>query len=294
MLLKNRLHVVALLLLLSACAHASPDARPDGQVGEKALVVHVIDVGQGDGILIQTPDGKNYLLDTGPRGPTRKIVFPYLEALGVTRLDGIIISHSHSDHAGGLEFFAGKFDVGALYSSGFFHESGRNLRALKKFKKAGIPHKTVRQGAVLKLGADVIVKILHPPDFWEGRASQVNDFSIFMRLSYGDMDFMFTGDGEVPAERSVLGSKLALKSEFLKVGHHGSESSSSPEFLDAVAPDYGIISCGRKKQFGHPHEPVLKRLNERKVKLYRTDTQGTIIVRTDGYDVDIKTLGVQE
>lgn len=293
MVFKKRFYVVALLLLVSACAH-TPQARADGEVGEQALVVHFMDVGQGDGILIQTPDGKNYLLDTGPRGATRKIVFPYFDELGVTTLDGIIISHSHSDHAGGLEFFAGKFDVRTLYSTGYFHESGRNLRALKKFKQAGIPHKTVRKGAVLKLGGGVIVKVLHPPDFWTGRPAQINDFSIFMQLSYHDMDFMFTGDGEKAAERTVLKEKLSLKSEFLKVGHHGSESSSAAEFLDAVAPDYGIISCGRKKQFGHPHEPVMKRLAERKVKLYRTDTQGTIIVRTDGYDVDIKTLGVQE
>lgn len=285
------------VLLAAACAHAAPGA-PTGfeapPVGDESLEVHFMDVGQGDGMLIRTPDGKNYLLDTGTAGARRQI-FPYFEKLGIERLDGIIISHSHADHAGGLYHFAGKFEVDALYSSGFFHATGRNSKALKRLVDLKVEHKKLRRGDTVELGGGVVLKVLHPPTHWKARPAQLNDFSLILRLSYGEIDFLMTGDAEKAAENAVLKAELELKSEFLKVGHHGSHTSSTPRFLDAVAPIYAVISCGRNNQFSHPHEPTINKLTkDRNIKVYRTDEQGTIVVRTNGKEFEIRTLGVPE
>lgn len=293
----TRTSIALIIVLVAACAHHST-AVPTPSGGSNPtgalLEIHVMDVGQGDGILLRTPDGKNYLLDTGSAGARRKI-FPYFEKLGITHLDGIIISHSHSDHAGGLAHFAGRYEIGALYSSGFFHSTGRNRKALKKLQELGVAHKALRRGDTLDLTAGVNIQILHPPKSWEGRQDQVNDFSLVFRLSYGEMDFMFTGDGEKATENTILKSKMEVRSEFLKVGHHGSVTSTSPAFLDAVSPTYAVISCGRGNSFNHPHEPTIKKLvDERHIALFRTDQQGTILVTSDGKTIEIRALGISE
>ena len=253
-----------------------------------------MDVGQGDGILIRTPDGKNYLVDTGPR-PARKVIFPYFEKLGIKSLDGIFITHSHSDHAGGLFHFSGQFELKTLYSTGFFHSTGRNKRALQRLLELKVPHQKLRRGDRVELGDGVVMNIYHPPAHWKARPSQLNDFSLIMRLTYGEIDFLLTGDAEESSERAVLKAKLELKSEFLKVGHHGSYSSTSTKFLEAVDPVYAVISCGRENAFGHPHLPTINKLTkEHNVKVYRTDQDGTILVRTDGQNIDIKTFQMSE
>ncbi len=288
--------VVAILLLVS-CAHppagASSAWKPVA-ASDDVLEVHFMDVGQGDGMIIRTPDGKNYLLDTGTSG-ARHTMFPYFEKLGVTSLDGIFITHSHSDHAGGLYHLAGKFEIGALYSTGFFHSTKRNAKALKRLMELKVEHKKLRKGDTVELGGGAVLKVLHPPEHWTARPEQLNDFSLVMRLSYGEMDFMLTGDAEKAAERAVLKSKLELKSEFLKVGHHGSHTSSSPKFLEAVDPLYAVISCGRNNRYDHPHDITIDKFTkERNIELFRTDEQGTIVVRTNGDAVDIKLLGIRE
>lgn len=288
---------MVLVVLATSCAHGTPE-QPSGPqqpiaLDGAALEVHFMDVGQGDGMLIRTPAGENYLLDTGPSGARRQI-FPYFESLGIKALDGIIISHSHSDHTGGLYHFAGKFEIGTLYSSGFFHATKSNDEALKRLASIGVKHRKIRRGDTIELGGAVI-KVLHPPGHWKPRESQINDFSLMLRLSYGEIDFLLTGDAEKAAERAVLKAGLEVESEFLKVGHHGSFTSTSAPFLDAVAPIYAVISCGRKNRFDHPHVVTLDKLTKgRNIKLYRTDEQGTIVVRTDGSRVEIKTLGVPE
>jgi len=291
------LGLAVLVLFVASCAHQEiqqPQGLETDALAGELLEVHFMDVGQGDGMLIRTPDGKNYLLDTGTSGARHRI-FPYFEQLGVDQLDGIIISHSHSDHAGGLYHFAGKFEIGALYFSGFFHSNKSNDESLRRLEAKGVKHRKLRRGDTLELGGCVVLKALHPPGHWKPRESQINDFSLILRLSLGEIDFLFTGDAEKAAERAVLRSKLELKSEFLKVGHHGSYTSTSVPFLDAVDPLYAIISCGRNNRFGHPHIPTVNKLTkERDVKVYRTDQHGTIVVRTDGKQVSIKTLGVDE
>ena len=288
---------VAVLLVVTACAHTASPISAAGHATEKSgglLEVHFMDVGQGDGMLIRTPDGKNFLLDTGRSGARRQI-FPYLEKLGITRLDGIIISHSHSDHAGGLYHFAGQFEIGVLYSTGFFHPSGTNERALKRLLAMKIEHRKLKRGDTVKLGDEVSFEVLHPPAHWQPRADQLNDFSLIMKLSYGDIDFLFTGDAELAAENSVLKAKLDLESEVLKVGHHGSHTSSSPRFLDAVNPTYAVISCGENNRYGHPHDVTVEQVaKERHIKLYRTDEQGTIIMDTDGTEIHVQVLGKPE
>ena len=289
-------YAAVMLLLVTACAHTSPERSTgaDEAAGDGLLEVHFMDVGQGDGMLIRTPDGKNYLLDTGPSGARRQI-FPYLEKLGITGLDGIIISHSHSDHAGGLYHFAGQFEIGTLYSSGFFHPSKTNQRALQRLLEMKVEHRKLKRGDAVQLGNKVTLKVLHPPARWKPREDQINDFSLIMKLSYGDIDFLLTGDAELAAENSVLKAKLDLQSEVLKVGHHGSHTSSSPLFLDAVAPAYAVISCGRNNRYSHPHDETLDNLTkERHIKLYRTDEQGTIMVDTDGTEIHVHVLGEPE
>lgn len=256
----------------------------------KLLEVHFLDIGQGDCALIKTPGDKHYLIDTGNRSARKKIL-PYLRYLKIDRLDGIVISHSHSDHVGSLLEILKNVPVLAVYSSGYFHENKYNLKVLKYIEKNRIPFKTLRRRDRLELDQGVMAEVLHPPRDWDPEKVDLNDFSVVLRLSYGEVDFLFTGDCEKKCENSILAQKLAKESEFLKVGHHGARTSSTDAFLDSVRPLYAVISCGVNNPFGHPHKSTLDRLQLRNITIMRTDESGTIAVYTNGKRIMIKIKG---
>lgn len=297
----KKLHGLPLFLalfLFSCLAHADPkdDARAAlsaEKLEGKVLQVHFLNIGEGDSILIRTPGGKSYLIDAGPRS-AKKIIPPYLKSIGVEKLDGVIISHSHMDHIGGIPTVLDAFPVGTVYSSGRFHEAFFTQELLEQIEKKGIKMVRLRAGDTVDVEPEIKVSVLNPPKDWPEDKGSLNNYSVVVRLSYGDVDFMLVGDAEVRAEKEILKLAGPFESEFLKVGHHGSESSTGDAFLAAVKPLWAVISVREPNKFEHPHAPTLNKLKAGNITILRTDKDGTIVVTTDGKKVQIKTTPKEE
>ena len=250
----------------------------------KGLTVSVIDVGQGDSILVESPSGKTMLIDAGPKykkgDAGRRYVLPFLHKKGINKLDIVVLTHPHDDHVGGLPSVLKDLPVGLVYDSGQPHTSRAYLDFLNLVAQNNIPYKLARAGQMIDLGGGVKGEILNPQEpFIE--ESALNNNSVVIRLVYGQIAIMLTGDTEKEGERRILGLGAVLKSQVLKAGHHGSRTSSSLEFLEAVKPEVALISVGIKNKFHHPHPSTLKKFTELGVKVYRTDLSGNIVVSTD-------------
>ena len=266
----------------------------------KEMQVHFIDVGQGDSALVITPHGRAFMVDTGgvregSYDIGSRVDVPYLLHYGVEKLDYIFLTHAHDDHAGGVKGILTKIPVGAI---GIGHEgAGDYLQAfgtgeLGKIKKLLVP---LQEGSSIELDG-VRIDMLYSPEARKVQESQLqatgNEFSNLIRVSYGEASFLFTGDLVAEQEQQVLANGTHVASTVLKVGHHGSRTSSSQEFLQAVAPRWAVISCGYKNSFGHPHQEVLNRLsNCTQAEILRTDRQGAIVFTTDGEKIQVESFG---
>ncbi|MFA4906195.1 MAG: DNA internalization-related competence protein ComEC/Rec2 [Candidatus Margulisiibacteriota bacterium] len=254
-------------------------------VAIKGLTISVIDVGQGDSILVESPSGKCMLIDGGPkykRGDAgRRYVLPFLHKKGINKLDIVVLTHPHDDHVGGLPSVLKDLPVGLIFDSGQAHTSRAYLNFLQIIDQKKIPYKLGRAGQVIDLGGGVKGEILNPQEpFIE--ESALNNNSIVIRLTYGKFAAMLTGDMEREGERRVLSMGTVVRSQILKAGHHGSRTSSSLEFLEAVQPEAALISVGVKNRYHHPHPSTLKKFEELGIKVYRTDHEGDLVVTTDG------------
>ncbi len=249
-----------------------------GEAGEPlpgGLRVHFIDVGQGDAILIQTPE-QNMLIDGGERGPA---AVDYLQSQDVTGLDLVIGTHPHSDHIGGLINVLQLIPVKEVIDPGAVHSTKTFEDYLTLIDEKEIKFTEGRAGMKRDLGGGVSMEILHPLSL---SFSELNNASIVACLIFGRISFLFTGDAEGAAEEEMLQRGCTLAGTILKVGHHGSKSSSTQDFLEAVKPEVAVIMCGEDNSYGCLHEETLSRLSRTGADLYRTDKQGTIIIETDG------------
>lgn len=265
----------------------------------KEMQVHFIDVGQGDSALVITPHGRAFMVDTGgvregSYDIGSRVDVPYLLHYGVKKLDYIFLTHAHDDHAGGVKGILTKIPVGAI---GIGHEgAGDYLKTfgtgeLGKIKKLLVP---LQEGSSIELDG-VRIDMLYSPESRKVQESQLqatgNEFSNLIRVSYGEASFLFTGDLIVEQEQQVLANGTNVASTVLKVGHHGSRTSSSQEFLTAVNPGWAVISCGYNNSFGHPHKEILNRLTScTKAEILRTDQQGAIVFRTDGKSMKVESF----
>lgn len=255
------------------------------------LTVTVLDVGQGDAILIQSPAGRAVLIDGGGEvGPTRSgwdvgrmRVVPALRRAGVRRLDLMLLSHPHEDHVGGLPAVMENFPVGLVLDPGVAHPSPSYIRLLRSVEAGRVPYRTARAGMLIDLGAGVSFTIVYPPEPIPAiDGDPVHAGSVIVRLAMGQAAMLLTGDAEAPAERYLLDRGVAVASQVLKVGHHGSRTSTSPAFVAAVRPSIAVISVGADNAFGHPHPATLQTLAEAGVTVYRTDRHGAIRLTTAG------------
>lgn len=248
------------------------------------LLVHYIDVGQGDAILIQTPQEKNILIDGGPR-VAGDIVVNYLKEHNVATIDALIATHPHEDHIGGLLTVLDVLPIKAVYYPKIAHPTKTYENFLIKTNLSGAKRIQGRLG--VEVGVDPSIKLifLAPED---RNYEEVNHYSIVAKLTYGETSFLFTGDTEVINEEKMLENKANLQAEVLKVAHHGSRTSSSEAFLEAVDPDLAIISLGKDNSFGHPHQIVLDRLAQRDITVLRTDELGDIVLVSDGKSISIE------
>lgn len=267
----------------------------------KNLYVYFLDVGQGDGAFIRTPNGKNILIDAGQcaMGDDEfdaglEIVLPFLTKKNIKKIDYVIASHAHADHIGGLLSVMQKIPVGVVYDSGFPYSSPVYEKFLQIIKLKKISYKIVQQGDTLNWDTDLTVKVLSP------RRNRLfedpNNNSLVLKITYKDISFLFTGDAEALAEDEMVANykKSELSSVILKVPHHGSKTSSTEDFLDAVNPEIAVISCGRYNRFRHPHSDTVRKYNDYRIELHRTDKEGTVFVSTDGETYTIKSLGFKK
>ena len=247
------------------------------------LSVTFLDVGQGDGAVIELPDRRTLIMDTGNSGFQ---VGEFLRYRGINDIEAIMLSHGHHDHTGGLEYLINTFKVHAIWDNNhLIYKTGL-------LEKVG--HKGLQRGDVIH-GSGYTITVLHPYEgFYSGGAnkseenSEENNDSLVLRIQGAAVSFLFTGDVEKESEEDAAHTGPALKSTVLKVAHHGSRSSSSEVFVKAVSPEIAVISCGRKNRFGFPHEETLSMLAD--CRVFRTDRDGAVGIREgDGGTAPVKT-----
>ncbi len=249
-------------------------------LSKEFLTVAFLDVGQGDAIYIETPDGIQVLVDGGPDGAVLRELSPLMPLLDKT-LDVVLATHSDKDHVGGLISILERYQVETLLLTTNKNDTSVATVFELSTKEEGADTYFVEAGQVFQLGASTTLAILSPvgdETNWES-----NTASIVARLQYGEIEFMLTGDAPTSIEEYV--SKVygdTLESEVLKLGHHGSRTSSGDMFLDTVLPKYAVVSAGEGNSYGHPHKEVVEALRERDIEIVETAVEGTIVFETDG------------
>ena len=246
------------------------------------LKVHIIDVGQADCIFVQAPE-KNMLIDAGNDADSNLII-SYLKNLGISKIDIVVGTHPHEDHIGSLDTVINTFDVGKIYMPKVSHNTKTFEDVLTAIKNKGLKVTTAIAGVSLDLGKGLTAKMLAPNS---SKYNDLNDYSAVIKLAFGNTSFLFTGDAETVSEQEMLAKKNDLKADVLKIGHHGSSSSTSEAFLKAVSPKYAVICVGKDNSYGHPDNNTLYTLAKNKVEVLRTDLNGTIIITSDGKNIEI-------
>ncbi|MGQ9489165.1 MAG: ComEC/Rec2 family competence protein [Anaerolineae bacterium] len=273
---------VALLGLLAAVAWLAARGLPDGR-----LHVYFLDVGQGDAILIVAPDGRQVLVDGGP-SPTALLnelgaVLPFWDR----SLDLVVLTHPDGDHITGLIPLLDRYRVAQVLDVPQSDAAPEAVPWLERLQARGIARVYALRGMRLLVG-DLLISVLHPgPEPLTGTASDDNNNAIVLRLDFGRFSVLLTGDAEREAEEALIAAGLPLHADVLKVGHHGSNGSTSAAFVAAVQPRLAVISVGQGNPFGHPHPAVLERLAG--IEIRRTDQHGRIEVASDGVKMWVKT-----
>lgn len=250
---------------------------------EPCLTVYFLDVGQADSAIIICDD-KVLMIDGGNAADSQFIYSMLRNTLDIQTIDYMIASHPHEDHVGGLAAALNACFVGVLYTPETDYPSKAWNNVLKYAEAQGTPVVIPMPGDTFEAGS-AKVDILGPMWF----SNNTNNMSLIVRITYGNVTFLFTGDAEREEEQDLVEADVPLQADVLKVSHHGSNSSSGDVFLGAVKPRYAVVSVGADNQYGHPAEEVLGRLIDAGAEIYRTDLQGTIICKTNGTYVEFRT-----
>jgi len=308
MLKKRLLILMAVLLLLTGCgtttndisptptaeptATVTPSPTPVAEVPEitkpaekpqenAAIEIHFLDVGQADSILVKTPDGKSMLIDAGNNADGQEVV-SYIKKQNISRIDVLVGTHPHEDHIGGMDNVINSFDIDRIYMPKVSHTTRTYEDVLTAIKNKGLKVTSPAPGTSFSLGEAKCTVLAPNSDNYD----DLNNFSIVIKLEYGNISFLFTGDAEEVSEREMLSKSFDLSADVLKIGHHGSSSSTSPDFLKKVSPKYAVISAGKGNDYGHPSSEVMNRLKNANIPVYRTDENGTIVCTSDGKSIE--------
>ena len=277
--------IIVLLLIIipsvfSAVNSQSDQNKPTSVADNgKNMVVHFLDVGQGDSEFIEFPDGKCMLIDAGTAEYSQTVT-EAIENYGYSSIDYVVATHPHADHIGAMADVVESFDVGEIYMPKVSSNTKTFENLLTAISDKGMSINTAKAGVEIYSDSMLKMEFLAPvSDSYD----DLNNYSAVLKITYGNYSFLFTGDAEDISENEMLlNDSSALASDVLKVGHHGSDSSSTAEFLSAVQPEYAVISCGEGNSYGHPHSETMDRLNAIGTQIYRTDKQGTVTVICDG------------
>lgn len=280
--------IIALAVALTGCdlsKETNKNKEKSSAVSQNVsgLMVSYIDVGQGDSILLQCKE-EAMLIDAG-ENDKGSIVVNYLKGAGASHLKYAVGTHPHSDHIGGMDTVIDsiKTDTFICPDTSYSTKTWKDVLSSCKDNNTKIDYAKVNKSYSL---GDATFTIFHP----EERAiySECNNFSVVIKVSLGERSFLFTGDAEELAEEEMLKSGYDLQADVLKVGHHGSHSSTSRKFLYAVDPSVAVISCGKNNEYGHPHRETISLLNEEDIEIHRTDNEGTVVITTDGKNLVVE------
>ena len=295
MIRKNR-HSIMLLLILAisilltvGCSevtvtesNAHNNNTKDIEHNSEDLIVHFIDVGQADSILIHLPSGETALIDGGNRDDS-ELVVKYLKKNNVSKINYLLATHPHEDHIGGLPEVVKSFQIDNVYMPNKSASTKIFESFINELKAKGIKATKARGGLSIIDNKDLEFNILAPNS---DKYYETNEYSIVCKLVYKDRSFLFTGDAEGVSEKEMVDKGLDLSADVLKVGHHGGRTSSSEEFLDHVAPKLAVISVAAENDYGHPHQETIDRFKERNISVMKTSESGTIIISTDGQNIN--------
>ena len=260
---------------------SSIDTSSDGEVPSNSeMRVHYIDVWQGDSIFIELPNRKCVLIDAGERDYAGRVI-SLIDGLGYTKIDYLIATHPHSDHIGGMQRVVQNFKIGKVYMPDAVTDTSTFINFLEALDDNGVSVTVAKAGVKMNVCEGVFAEFVAPVTI----VDDLNNVSAVLKLQYNQKTFLFTGDAEILEEETITAD---IDCDVLKVGHHGSYTSSGNTFLKKCTPDIAIISCGKGNDYGHPHDAAINRLNKAGVdKIYRTDVSGTVTVSTDGSDISV-------
>jgi len=279
-----------LIFLFAACLGCS-NILTSGEVptaqAASALKLHFLDVGQADCIFVQLPNGQTMLIDSG-NNDDASVVVAYLKKQNVKKINYLIATHPHEDHIGSMDSVVRSFQIGKIFMPKATTTTKTFEDLLLAVKAKGLKINTAKAGIVVLNQGNLMINFVAPCG---SNYDDLNNWSAVTRIQYGNNSFLLMGDAEVLSEQEILSSGANIKADVLKVGHHGSSSSTSSAFLKSVKPKYAVISVGTGNKYGHPHKVTLTKLANAKVQVCRTDRDGTIIVTSDGKNITVKKLG---
>ncbi len=280
----NKLYKILIILCIVAVLVAMPAFWLTFSAASE-LEVDFLDIGQGDSILIKTPYGQNVLIDGGPDYNVINRLAEEMPWWDRT-IDLMILTHPHDDHVNGLNDVIRRYKVQKILYTGVVHNAPGYLTWLELIKNSKIPLVIIDRPQKITLGEDCYLDILYPRESLLGKeVANLNNSSIVAKLVYGQTKFLFMGDAEIEVEQELLENNTNLSAQVLKAGHHGSDTSSSEEFLAAVKPEKVVIQVGADNQFGHPSRRVIKRLERLGARVFRNDIDGTIRLYSDGQKI---------
>lgn len=274
--------IILSLMLIFSVGCTPQNIDPIGNIGASSdtLRVHFIDVGQGDSAFIEFPGGETMLIDAG-ENEYGSVVSDYIKNLGYNTLNYVVGTHPHSDHIGGLEEIIRGFEVESVYMPKVSANTKTFEGLLAAIKDKGLTVNTAKKDVYIIDKENLQVKIMSPV---QEEYPELNNYSAVVMLTYFSNRFLFTGDAETDVEGQLTGD---ISCDVLKVGHHGSSTSSSLKFLKSVKPKYAVISCGKNNKYGHPHTEIISRLKKIGATVLRTDISGTIVIESDGDNVKL-------
>lgn len=254
------------------------------KVDYTSLEVSIVDVGQGDAIFIKTPNGKTILVDTGSKDEKSKIL-NFINSKDIKSIDMLVGTHPHEDHIGNMATIINDYSVGEVYMPKVAHTTKTFKNTVKAIKEKGLTIKMPNLSEKLKFD-DVTIEFVAPNS---KSYKDLNNYSIVMKVTYGKNSFLLTGDAEKESESEMLSKNYDLKADVLKLGHHGSSTSSTKKFLQAVNPKFSIASCSKDNEYGHPHEEIINSLKKMNIKLFKTYESGTVTFTSDGKNITVNT-----
>lgn len=290
--MKKLLIIILTVLFIAGCSKApsekattkqtTPQAQTQETQKRPELKVHFLDVVQGDCILVQFPGGQNMLVDAGKNDSANTIV-SYLKKTGVSKIDYLIGTHPHEDHIGSMDTVIKTFQIGEVYMPRATTTTKTFRDVLAAIKDKGLKITTAKAGVNIMKADNLTADIIAPH---KGEYESLNNHSAVIKITYDHVSFLLTGDAEEQSEFEMLASSVVSpKADVLKVGHHGSKSSTSAGFLQAVSPKYAVISVGANNDYHHPHKGTIDKLKKAGVEVLRTDEKGTILFVTNGKDI---------